>query len=223
VSDVVKNRFYHGYSYFGFNDNYVAFLASKITVSGYGVPVMPDDVLQYPNAACSQQAVVMMEALKAKGIPSRKISFYGKKFGGHFAFEVYYDGAWHFHDPNLEPDKSVLVSYGRPGIEFLVNHPDVLCKAYSHRKPEELLDIFPTYVYGPVNKFPAPKAALFQSFTNFLSYTIWLFFLSGFIIARRKYLRIAGSQSQDAVVSMYQENNKEPKTAYYPGYAAGRN
>jgi hypothetical protein len=190
VSNVVRNRFYHGYSYFGFDNNYVAYLASRVTVDGWGVPVLPNDVLQYPYAACSQQAVVMMKALEDKGISTRKISFYGQHYGGHFAFEVYYDGAWHFHDPNMEPSKDVLNEYGRPGIAFLVSHPDILCRAYSHRQKAEVLDIFPTYAYGPVNKFPAPRAAVFQRVTGFLSNTLWAFLFVGFFFARWQYRRI---------------------------------
>jgi hypothetical protein len=29
VSQVIRKRFYHGYSYYGFNDNYLAFLFQK--------------------------------------------------------------------------------------------------------------------------------------------------------------------------------------------------
>ncbi|HKC37282.1 MAG TPA: hypothetical protein VKB95_14500, partial [Chitinophagaceae bacterium] len=63
-------------------------------------------------------------------------------------------------------------------------------KAYRRFPKEEVLDIFPTYFYGPVDKFPAPKAIIFQRGTQFLSYTVWLFFLIAFLVVRRKYLRV---------------------------------
>lgn len=218
VSTAVRNRFYHGYSFFTFNNNYLALLASKVAVDGLGVPVLPDDVLKEPNAACSQQAVVMMQALQDKGIPSRKISFNGPKYGGHFAFEVYYGNSWHFHDPNMEPDKEVLREYRRPSIAFLAEHPDVLCAAYRHRPKELVMDIFPTYAYGPVNKFPAPRAAIFQKTTSFLSSTIWLFFLVGFLLARRKYLRLAGAPALHPEATLYQVKPETIPVAY-PEYA----
>src|SRR5258708_38728264 len=34
VSMVVRNRFYHGYSYYGFSSNYMALLLSKFTIPG---------------------------------------------------------------------------------------------------------------------------------------------------------------------------------------------
>jgi hypothetical protein len=141
----------------------------------------------------------------------------GKRFGGHFAFEVFYDGTWHFHDPNMEPDKALLDSYGRPGIDFLVRNPEILTKAYAHYPALKIMDIFPTYFYGPVNKFPAPKAYVFQKITLFLTYTIWFFFLVAFIFVRRSYLRIkrkAAAPRMKAVPRMQPVST----SAYYPGY-----
>jgi hypothetical protein len=217
VSTTIRNRFYHGYSYYSFNDNYLSTVVSKITIPGLNALVIPDEILKYPFAACSQQSIVMMEVLKNKGFQTRKVGFLGKKFGGHFAFEVFYNDGWHFHDPNLEPDKAVLDNYGRPGIAFLVHNPEILLKAYSRYPKEKILDIFPNYYYGPVNKFPAPKAIIFQKATKFLSYTIWLFFLIAFLIVRRKYLR--------SHVKMYVSDKtsgqqvQKTSSIYYPDYS----
>ena len=189
VSTAVKDRFYHGYSYYGMNDNYMAVLISRATMPGLGALVIPDDILKHPSAACSQQSIVMMEILKRKGFKTRKVGFSGKRYGGHFAFEVFYEGSWHFNDPNLEPDKTVLDAYGQPDIAFLTHHPDVLLKAYRNWPKEEIMDIFSNFHYGAVNTFPAPRAIIFQRATAFLSYTIWLFFLIGFAIVRYKYVR----------------------------------
>lgn len=190
VSNTIRNRFYHGYSYYSLSNNYVATIVSKVTIPGLSALVIPDEILKYPYAACSQQCIVMMEVLKSKGIDTRKVGFVGTKCGGHFAFEAYYAGSWHFHDPNMEPDKNVLAAYDRPSIEFLVKNPDVLTKAYGRYPKEQIMDIFPTYFYGPVNKFPAPKAIVFQKATGFLSYTAWAFFLVGFLFARYRYKKV---------------------------------
>jgi len=217
VSSVIRNRFFHGYSYYGFGTNYVAALTSKVTIPGLSALVMPDEILKYPYAACSQQSIVMMEVLKAKGFSTRKVAFLGKTYGGHFAFEVLYDGGWHFYDPNMEPDKKVLDEFGRPGIAFLVHNPEVLLRAYSRNPKEEILDIFPTYSYGPVNKFPAPKAIIFQRLTLFLSYSIWLLFLAMFIFIRRKYLRMGKrAYAQNQIITMHPVQGGMA-SAYYPG------
>jgi hypothetical protein len=219
VSSAVRNRFFHGYSYYGFGNNYIAALTAKITMPGLSALVIPDDILQYPYAACSQQSIVMMEVLKDKGLSTRKVSFLGKKFGGHFAFEVFYDGTWHFHDPNMEPDKALLNSYGRPGIEFLVRNPDILTKAYARYPGEKILDIFPTYSYGPINKFPAPRAVIFQKISLFLTYTIWIFFLIAFIIVRRSYLRISYKMPAHSMAPV-RRMQPVPTPVYYPDYKA---
>jgi hypothetical protein len=217
VSSAVRNRFFHGYSYYSINDNYLAKIVAKVTMPGLNALVIPDEILKHPYAACSQQSIVMMEVLKDKGLSTRKISFEGKKFGGHFAFEVFYDGTWHFNDPNLEPDKSVLDNHGRPGIDFLVRNPDILTKAYAHRSSEEILDIFPTYSYGPVNKFPAPKALIFQKATHFLTYTIWIVFLIAFMIVRRSYLRIKRKMPAHGMKVLHRMESV-PASVYYPDY-----
>jgi hypothetical protein len=116
----------------------------------------------------------------------------------------------------MEPDKTILNNYGRPGIEFLVHNPEILTKAYAHFPSEKILDIFPNYSYGPVNKFPAPKAIIFQRVTRFLTYTIWFFFLIAFIIVRRSYLRIKRKMPAHNMKTVHR---MQPATSmYYPDY-----
>jgi hypothetical protein len=189
VSSVIKKRFYHGYSVYGFSNNYVAIMLERVSINGLSAIVIPDDILKYPYAACSQQSIVMMEVLKQKGFTTRKVGFTGKKYG-HFSFETYYNGAWHFYDPNMEPDNAVLAAYNKPGIAFLANHPDLLLKAYKHVPKEKVMDLFPNYQYGATNTFSAPRAIIFHKITKFLSYTIWSFFLLAFLWARRKYKKL---------------------------------
>ncbi len=219
VSSVIRKRFYHGYSYYGFKNNYLAFLFSKTTRSGYSAVVIPDDILQYPFAACSQQSIVMMEVLKAKGLKTRKISFQGNIAGGHFCFEVFYKNSWHFYDPNMEPDINVLNAYNRPGIGYLASHTDVLLKAYHRHAKEKVLDIFLNYSYGQVDKFPAPNAIVFHKITKALSYTIWIFFLAGFLLVRRWYKRL----TKDQYVwnsRIYFPQSQAGSSSYYPGITA---
>ena len=187
---IVRKRFFHGYSLYGFGNNAMAMFASKASIGGLSAIVVPNDILKYPYAACSQQSIVLMKLLQQKGFQTRKVAFLGK-LGGHFCFEVYYNGAWHFMDPNMEPDLAILNAYNRPGIDFLAARPEILLKAYKHYPREKVLDLFTHYSYGKVNAPAAPNAFIFQKVTKFLSYTIWTFFLVLFILVRKRYLRLS--------------------------------
>ena len=219
VSSVVRKRFFHGYSYYGFSSNYMALLLSRATIPGLGAVVIPNDIMKYPYAACSQQAIVMMEVMRTKGFETRKVSFQGN-ISGHFCFEVFFDGGWHFYDTNMEPDVQVLNSYGKPGIAFLVKNPEVLVKAYSQYPPNDILDIFPTYTYGETNKFPAPMAMLFQKLTKILSYLTWFFFLFFYLIVRHKYLRLSSNTNVRNRRIYFPQPQAGTSPSYYPGLTA---
>lgn len=190
ANEVVRQRFFHGYSLYGFGNNHLAMFASKASFNGLSAIVLPNDILKYSYAACSQQSIVLMKVLQQRGFNTRKVAFLGK-LGGHFCFEVFSNGAWHFMDPNMEPDLAVLEAYNRPGIDFLAGHPDILLRAYKQYPKVKVLDLFTNYSYGRVNAPAAPRAYVFQKITKFLSYTIWTFFLVLFILVRRRYLRLS--------------------------------
>ena len=197
VSSIVKKRFYWGYSCYTFNSNYLSLQFSRITHWGYNAIVNPDDILKYPNAACSQQSIVMLELLKRKGFLTRKVGFYSDSIkAGHFALEVFYNKAWHFYDPTLEPDTGILNRYNHPDIKFLTNHPTILQAAYSKSNIAGLLVILNSYKVGKSNVFPAPNALIFHRVTKFLSNTIYIFFLLAYLITRRihkKYTLVSGN------------------------------
>ena len=44
VSSVVRRRFYHGYSFYGFSNNYMALLLSEVSMKGLSAIVIPDDI-----------------------------------------------------------------------------------------------------------------------------------------------------------------------------------
>lgn len=185
VGSVIRKRFYWSYSWYSFSNNYLSVLFSKITEGDYAAIVGPDDIMKYPNAACSQQVIVMMEVFKEKGFKTRKVGFFGNNKSGHFACEVYYKNSWHFRDPTLEPDTVVLNKYNSPSIKFIVDHPDIIFKAYKNFSKDSsyLLDVLDHYSYGEINVFPARKALIFQKATKFLSNTIWIFFLLGYLLS----------------------------------------
>lgn len=201
VGSVIRKRFYWGYSSYSFNNNYIAVLFSKFTQWGFAATVIPDDILKYPNAACSQQSIVMMEVLKKKGFITRKIGFFGNNKIGHFAFEVYYKNNWHFHDPTLEPDTAVLNKYSRPDIKFIGEHPAILLAAYkeSHKDKSFLLDVFSHYSYGKPNSILAPHAFIFHQISKILSNTIWIFFLIGYFVVKSGRRRLPQYRSEPLI------------------------
>ncbi|HMJ48462.1 MAG TPA: hypothetical protein VK498_14110, partial [Ferruginibacter sp.] len=60
LESIISQRFYHGFSHYTLNENWIAALIEKIPGAGTSNKVNPDDILKNENAACSQQAVVMM-------------------------------------------------------------------------------------------------------------------------------------------------------------------
>lgn len=193
VVSAVRQRFYHGYSRFSLNNNLPALLFEPFTGKDLSAIVLPDDILKYPYGACSQQSIVVMDLLRKKGFTTRVVGFNGNSTG-HFGFETFYNGTWHFFDPNMEPDQTVLKKYNQPGIAFLASNPAILTAAYKNIPADVAMDIFTTYKYRRANATVAPWATLYQKVTKFLSFTLWIFFLMAFIWARRKYRRLSKIQ-----------------------------
>lgn len=197
ASGVIRERFYWGYSCYSASSNYLALLLSHASYWGYDAVVDPNDIMKYNYAACSQQSIVMMELLRRKSIPARKVGFQGSQ-GGHFALEAFYEGGWHFYDPTLEPDTAILNRYHRPCISYLVSHPDVLIAAYSKgvKNRSYVEDILMHPSYGKTDTFPAPVALIFHKSTKVLSdiaYLIFLLVQIALVKATRRYSKTMGN------------------------------
>lgn len=176
VSDVLRKRFYHTFSYYSVNNNPLAVLVASVSNEGFAAIVIPEDIVRYPYAACSQQSIIGMEILKRKGYLTRKVVMFDQVVNdGHFAYEVNYDGGWHFFDTDQEPDTAILNKYDRPSVAFLSHHPDIVAAAY-HKRDTRLFESFITsFKTGVINKFPAPKAYIFQVTTKYLTHLGWVF------------------------------------------------
>jgi len=186
TESVVRKRFYHGVSEYGAGRNYLAGLIAKSTGSDVNAIVLPDDILKYSYALCSQQSLVMMELLKKKGYSYRMVGFYSKESGsGHYAFEIKYRNKWHFFDPNMEPDAQLLNKNNRPGIAELVADKNLLFSSYHSWNRDHIATLFPTYFYGKINAPIAPNATIFQRLTYVLSYSLWLFFTFVYILVSK--------------------------------------
>lgn len=178
LAEVVRKRFYHGYSHYALNENWIAALAGRIVWSDLSAIVLPDDIMNYSMAACSQQSIVMMECFKRKGIDYRKIGF-----DHHFTLEGKIQGEWYFFDTNMEPDFS---SVPRTSFASLRENNKLYAVYRAQLDSAHLNYTLANQYYGKVNKPAAPRAALFHSLTRLLSRTLWLFPLLVVFIRRTK-------------------------------------
>ena len=179
VSYIISCRFYHGFSHWKLNENWIAAVGEKVTGIGLSCKVQPEEIMLHPEAACSQQALVMMEILKRKKIDYRKVGF-----PHHYALEVSKNGHWYFFDPNMEPNMNLKERLH----ENWKQSNDSLKKYYDSNKHPALSYQFGNgkiAELGPVNEIPAQRLALFQSVTGFLSKVLWCFPLILLIIKSR--------------------------------------
>jgi hypothetical protein len=191
VKEVVKKRFYHGYSTYGFGNNYIALLGEVFYRKGICSIVTPDEILKYPFAACSQQGIIVMQVLKMKDIITRKVGFPPVGGAGHFCVEAYYNGSWHFIDTNMEPDEKTLAAYGFPSAAFLASNKNIVKEAYKTAEADRAVQLFQKEInYGQPNTFPAKFGKLYQDISKYLSYGLWLLLGVIFIIVRLKYLSL---------------------------------
>lgn len=167
VANTIRRRFYHGFSVFNFNENWMAVVAQMYFGKNLANPVEPEDILQFPFAGCSQQAIVLMKAMKEKQVAYRSIGF-----PHHYATELKFDNTWYFFDTDMEPDMRLVDRKEKNWGQS----PDKLKKYYKSSMAELNwgLGNDETLMIGSVNANPAPNATLFQHVTNVLSKTLWL-------------------------------------------------
>src|SRR5690349_14064228 len=61
VGDIVSRRFFHGYSHYKANENWIASASGRYVWWDLSALVKPEDIMKYPMGACSQQSIVLME------------------------------------------------------------------------------------------------------------------------------------------------------------------
>lgn len=194
IGNVGRKRFYHEFLTYEPGSNFLAWIVAKVSGRAVNEVWVPDHILKSGKAICGQQSVVVMSALKERGFRVRAVYFDHPIFGGHFALETYYSGDWHFFDPDIEPDSDVLLSKNRPSIAELTKDTALLIKAYKHRNSEEMVKLFSSYRYGSENELVSSSMYSFQLATNWLSQTLWIFILAGWLIfLKRKALFFAFS------------------------------
>ncbi len=177
AEDIISRRFYHGYSHFTLKENWIAAILEKISGIGLSAKVQPDDIMTSRNAACSQQAIIMMEILKNKKIPYRKIGL-----PHHYVLEANINNDWLYLDPDMEPeavDSLRKRSHWKSDVHQIKNfYPGKKSLAEYRFGDNNHVEI------GPINENPAGRIKIFQNVTAFLSYTFWIFPLLFLFIKR---------------------------------------
>jgi hypothetical protein len=175
MARTLRMRFYHGWSQYGFKDNWVLYLLSPVHEHALGI-VEPNDILNYPEALCSQQAIVGMMALRSRGYTYRKVGFHNKERKmGHFTYEIKIGKNWHFYDLDKEPNLKVLEENNRPSIDSLAVNHELRQAAYLSHSSDIKDGLISNYNNNhPPNVFPATNMLTFHRVTLFLSYTLWI-------------------------------------------------
>lgn len=179
VSQILRNRFYHGFSHYSLKQNWIAAVGESFVGYGLSCIVNPDDILKYNFGGCSQQSIVLTAVMKRKNISYRSVGF-----PHHYATELMFDNKWYYFDPNMEPD---IPDSSR--LESKWNCcADSLKKYYDTTRFKDLDWKFGNnnVTIGKVNARPAPNAEIFHTTTKYLSKTLWLFPLILVFYRRKK-------------------------------------
>lgn len=179
VSQIIRNRFYHGFSRYPLSQNWIAAVGERFLGYGLASIVKPDDILKYNFGGCSQQSIVLVEVMKRKNVSYRAIGF-----PHHYATELKFNNDWYFFDPNMEPDIPDSARLERNWNCFA----DSIKKYYDTTRFKDLDWKFgnSSVAHGNINAPTAPNAKLFHTTTKYLSKTLWLFPLIIVFYRRKK-------------------------------------
>jgi hypothetical protein len=167
VASILRKRFYHGFSYYTFQNNWIAVASQYIFGKELASLVNPEEILKFPYAGCSQQAIVLMAVMKDKKIPYRSVGF-----PHHYATELQFKNNWYFFDPNMEPQ----IKVNERKEDKWKRSADYLKKYYNGNN-QYLNWAFGNSVpiiFGRPNADPAPHASIFQAVTKYLSKILWI-------------------------------------------------
>ena len=180
ISAAIRLRFYHGFSHFTLKENWIAAVSEKFFGYGLASKVKPADIMHHEYAACSQQAIVMMEILRRK-----KISYRSVGFPHHFALEALINGQWYYFDPNMEPHilkEQRLESYWGAKADNLKQYYDTNRFKDLDWKFGKNLEV----THSAVNQKFGNHVMIFHSVTAVLSKIMWCFPLLLIFYKRRK-------------------------------------
>jgi hypothetical protein len=179
VSDALEQRFYHGFSVYSLQKNWIAAVTQYVFGHNVAYPVNPEDILKYPYAGCSQQAIVLADVMKKNKVPYRSLGF-----PHHYTTELQFNNSWYYFDTDMEPDMSVT---DRNLVNW--NHDADSLKKFYHKNKAAAEWGFGNSqkaLVGKIDAAPAPNASLFQNTTRYLSKLLWLFPLIFVAYPRKK-------------------------------------
>lgn len=180
LKNTVSDRFYHGFSHYNLNENWIAVLSEKIFGYGLATKVFPDDIMKNPMAGCSQQSSIIMAVAAKRNIPYRAVGF-----PHHYALELNYKNNWYFFDPDMEPSLSINDRLHQNWN----GENDSLKKFYMVSRPTNVEFMFGKKnkaVLGTVNENPAPRLKMFLTITRYISRIIWILPLLFFFALSKK-------------------------------------
>lgn len=161
ANDLVESRFCFAYSHYSYcNNPYMKFLGDLIW-DNLSAVVIPDDLMKYNHAACSQQSIVLMDLLMKNGFEVRKVGL-----NGHFCMEAKVGDQWYFFDPTKEP----LMRNDASARQFDGEKRSYIVSKYKDSEHKMVSKMFSTYTVGETNAFPAPRVVLLHQFTFFMLY-----------------------------------------------------
>lgn len=176
IDQFVRERFYHGNSYISFHRNWLAAVAGAFWIN-LREPVVADEILRHRSALCNQQSIVFQELLKRYNIHYASVTMAWPdpqpSERGHFAVAARIDGNWIYFDTDLEaarrgvPVERVIDGSALPALYG--DKPALLPKMqYAAAHGQIMLT--------HIDQYPAPRGALFQIVTEWLSNWAWLVF-----------------------------------------------
>jgi hypothetical protein len=173
IAEIVRKRFYHGYSRYTMSDNPLAALAGRLVWDDLSAIVIADDIMKHPMAACNQQALVLMEIFKRNGVNYRKVAF-----TKHYTVEAWIEGEWRYFDTDVEPN----FHNKRTSLDNLLatNRFDSLYSILGD--PQVTKTLSSVHNYGMTNENPAPRAEFFHRACFLLTSKTFLI-ISCFLVA----------------------------------------
>jgi hypothetical protein len=169
ADEFVRRRFFHDYSEFTARDDWLAYLAG-FAWSDLRSPVLPDDILRYPQAACSQKSIVFEAIARKLGLEVGSV-----RLDHHFIAAAKIHGEWRVYDADREiPGRSY------PLTKLLAGDPAVIA---LYGQYGQSIDLAGQAARGEirltsVNRNPAPNASNLHRLTHFFSRYGWALFLA---------------------------------------------
>jgi hypothetical protein len=187
IDDYIRNKFYSAGSFIEWHENWFLYLLDFIFPRlFFSTSMVPDDIIKYDYAMCSQSSIVFQEVVKDYGFDYASVRFFIPDFL-HFSLAVKVDGEWYYFDSNMEP------KYDRtdPGIYDGVVSADknTLENLYPDERNNNISafnDVNKSMITASeINTFPAKNGVLVQKISYFISWYGWIIFIViGFIIYR---------------------------------------